>query len=207
MLTPPDKGGDGNRLNYLRSARSWQRYDSELFDLLKEAVDAGHRDVGRLETSGLLSGAVFFSDILSDSGQERCRYFARALQTLAAADLWFFDPDRGLEVSSVPYGRRGSAQYLFWREIEQVWRIGASLVLFQHFSRERRHELVARRSEELLRRTHANRVVSIHSTYVVFFALCQPDHQKRFDNALQLVRKRWDGRLKIDVTASSDLIT
>lgn len=198
MLTPSDHRGDGDKVSYLQDPESWRSYDPQLFDLLNESARGNVREVGRLEHSRLLGDATFFSEFLTDNGLERNLYFARALRRLATADLWFFDPDAGLEVTSVPYGRSGSSRYLYLKEIAEAWQTGASLVVFQHFTREKRDSLVARRAEELRSYTRASSVVPIRSANVVFFAVCQSVHRQQVDRALELIQEHWGGRLHID---------
>lgn len=38
-----------------------------------------------------------------------------------------------LEVKSKPYGRKNSSKYLYWREVEALWPLGKSLLIFQYF--------------------------------------------------------------------------
>jgi hypothetical protein len=157
MLTAPDGRTDGGKTQYLQQPLMWRHRDADLFDFLKEAVVGGNRDVRQLEASGLLSGAEFHAQVLTDNGVHRAQYFARALDTLGSADVLFFDPDTGLEVSSVAYGRAESSRYLYWREVDAAAQSGKTLVLFQHWKRENRVEMAARLSRELQRRMPTGR--------------------------------------------------
>jgi hypothetical protein len=152
MLTPPDGRSDGNKINYLTQPAKWRHRDPPLFDTLKAAVNRGQRHVRCLEHSGLLPHAKFHSEMLFDDRMSRAAHFRSALHALDGTDVLFFDPDTGLEVSSVPYGRTESGRYLYWQELEEAGRGGASLVLFQHWKRENRVSMAARLSADLVAR-------------------------------------------------------
>jgi len=198
MLTAPDGSGDGNQTAYLDDPTRWRRHDPQLFDFLKERVATRRRDVRQFEASDLPPRAVFFSDTLSDDAERRATYWVDAARSLAATDLVFFDPDNGLEVTSVPYGRRESCRYLYWREVKQAAEAGMSLVVFQHWRRQNRKGLVESLSAELRSWMPAGAdILAIGSAFVLFLAACQPEHRDRFAKALGLLAKRWAGQFEI----------
>jgi len=198
MLTPPDGRGDGQRIDYLTNPDAWRARDPLLFDFLRKSLDAGQRDVGVFEASSLLPGAHYFGDLLDDNAPCRTAYFVKALRALADADLLFFDPDNGVEVPSIPYGRTGSCRYLYWREVEQVISTGASVLIFQHWKRESRQHLTKRLAIQLGSRIPHGAVAAIHSPHVLFLAGCQPCHRERVVKALALVHERWAGDLRVE---------
>lgn len=196
MLTPPDGRSDGNKTTYLSQPKKWRHRDPPLFDALNSAVDGGRRHVSQLENSGLLPHASFHSETLLDDRQRRVAYFRSATKALEGTDLLFFDPDTGLEVSSVKYGRAGSSRYLYWQEVEEAGRRGVSMVLFQHWRRENRVSMASRLTKALVARVPAGTiVVPVFSDFVLFLCARAPKHASPFDSALELLAKRWDGEL------------
>src|SRR5437763_1252586 len=84
MLTPPDAG---NLRHYLEQPAKWRAYDPDLYDRLGAVV--GQADPGRLlgiEQSGIIGGACFFNEPLTDKA-DRYGYFQRALAQLEQTDL------------------------------------------------------------------------------------------------------------------------
>lgn len=191
MLTPSDRSGQGQRIGYLNKRREYRRRDPELFDFLKECVCGGRRYVRRLEaeTERVLPGAKFFSETLPQKNVLRGAYFGRALAALRYADLLFFDPNIGVEKRSKIYGRERS-NYLYWREIETVARGQASVVIFQHRTRENRQELRERLLAGLRSRIPDSTVDSIDSDHVLLLTACKPAHRNRFTKALDLLQRR-----------------
>jgi hypothetical protein len=198
MLTAPDGRADGQRIDYLANPAASRHRDPSLFDFLRHGLDADQRDVRVFEESPLLPDARYFRDLLNDDASRRSAYFVRALRALAGADLLFFDPDNGLEVPSTPYGRSGSCRYLYWCEVEQAIRTGASVLVFQHWTRENHDQLTRRLAKQLGSSIPHGAVAAIHSSYVLFLAACQPCHRERFAKALELVNERWTDDLHVE---------
>jgi hypothetical protein len=127
MLTAGDGKGHGGKIQYL-SKPEWRGEDPELFDQLGPLV-AGDRCVAGVERAGFLDGCLFASNPIDGGGSGRERYFAE-LERLAGSDaLVFFDPDTGLEVSSIPRHRRGAERYLYWDELLRFRDKGASVAI------------------------------------------------------------------------------
>lgn len=204
MLTAPDARRDGKKTAYLEQPRKWRHRDPPLFDFLKRTVDADKRDVRHLEESGLLPEAMFYSDLLRDDGQSRIKYFRNALAALHSTDVLFFDPDNGLEVPSVPYGRVGSGRYVYWPEIETAGQAGASLVVFQHWKRENRTDTANRLSSELEERLPEQiSVVQVHTKFVLFLIAQNKHHQDHFKRAFGCLADRWGGDMVVKSYSAS----
>lgn len=192
MLTPNDRRRDGQKRAYLKDAHCWRSFDPPLFDALVHTLtDHSARDVAVIQAATILPNARFHSDRLVDSPAHRSDYFAMAGQRLITADLWFFDPDNGLEVRSTPYGRAGSSKYLYWRELSGVWSRGVSLVVYQHFPHEKRDQYIERRCQELREHAPGAIVTVAHTSNVLFLVACQQAHGSRLDKAIELVKWRW----------------
>jgi len=199
MLTPDGASNDGQKTGYLQQPGRWRGFDPELFDFLATCVMNGARAVRHIEHSALLSKTRYYSDLLGDGAASRATHMTSALRSLSPSDLLFFDPDNGLEVKSVPYGSRGSSKYIYWDEVQQAWKTGASLLIFQHFNREPRLALVGRLSDELAKRTGSPLVAAIHTAHVLFLFAGQSRHRGAFEPAAKLIADRWTGQATIEI--------
>jgi len=170
MLTPDDGRTDGRHTGYLSDADTWRRYDPELFDFLRASVADGPRPgVGAIERSGLLTGCRYVPGYLGDAAPDREAYFARTRAISSGTRLVFFDPDNGMEVPSVRYGRARSAKYLFWRELEATHAAGRSSLVFQYYPRVDRDRFDASLAARMRAATGAGCVHVFRSAWVGFF--------------------------------------
>ena len=198
MLTPDDQRADGNFVSYLEDSAKWARYDPDLFRHLKEMLSPGAtRHVGLMESTSLLSGAKYFSSVVPDSAKDRSAWFLSLLEQSQGRELVFLDPDNGLEIKSRPYGRKYSSKYLFWREVEALWSSGKSLLIYQHFTREKRTHFIGRKLDELRRSAPRSLVEAFTTPRVVFFLALQPAHKRFHPAIVEAVRTHWTGEIFI----------
>jgi hypothetical protein len=194
MLTPSDGRGDGAFVRYLEQPRRWRAFDQDLYDFLVHCVHEGNeRDVRLIERSELLPASLFHSCLLDDSPIERRRYFQEMLERFRGVDLIFFDPDNGFEVKSKPYGRKESSKFLYWREVYDAYYAGHSLLVYQHFARERRDTFVERIANELLSCTNVAAIYSFRTPHVVFFLAARPEHEEMFHRQAARIALVWQG--------------
>ena len=192
MLTAPDGRNDGEFLAYLAQPKKYQHRDPELFDWLAQVVgEEKDRRTARIEPSTILGSAVFQSRLLIDALPDRDAYFAECAEKFAGCDLVFFDPDNGLEIKSVPRGRRDSCKFLYWQELSRTFVSGASVLIYQHFIREERGRFTARMAEELRRRLNPSTVFTFRTPHVLFLLAAQEQHVLGFRNALTVLRSHW----------------
>jgi hypothetical protein len=173
MLTAPDGRRDGGRVAYLRAPDAFRDFDPLLFDRLATLVDGGTRSVAAVQQAHILPRARFHPPMLTDALAARNDYFEGFWSTLAPEELVFFDPDNGLEVASVPKGRRRSAKYLYWDELERSLGGGRSVCVYQHFPRVSRGPYVAAMLDRMtaLRPDHEAFAVTTSS---VAYLICVP---------------------------------
>jgi hypothetical protein len=191
MLTPPDGRADGNKVGYLDDPTKWGRYDPPLFDVLKSVVhDQPRERLREIERSGIVPGAVYFNDILADDLAGRQKYFTEAAKKLSATSLIFFDPDNGLEVASNPKGRKDSSKYLYFDEVAAAYSAGHSVLIYQHFPRERRDTYVARLGSRLRQVAPDALLWEFRTSHVVFLLLAQPRHERQTESTAAVVA-RW----------------
>lgn len=195
MLTPDDGRSDGRKINYLSNPDGWRVYDPTLFDALDKVVRNGARDVRRLERLALLSHAKFSHSLVPDSQAKRAVWLNKALAKLAHVDLLFFDPDNGIEIQSVPINRTGSCKYLYWHEIELAWAQGSSLLVFQHFPRQKRVQYVSRLVSQLTERVPGGCVVPLVTPNVVYLLAYQQRHELKAERAISVIERTWVGQI------------
>ena len=198
MLTPDDQRSDGNFVSYLEDSAKWARHDPDLFGHLKEMLAHGApRHVDLMERASLLPGAKYYSAVVPDSAKDRAAWFQAMLEQAQGLKLVFLDPDNGLEVKSRPYGRKNSSKYLFWREVEDLWASGKSLLIYQHFTREKRDHFIARKMAELSRAAPKSLLEAFSTPRVVFFMALQPSHRRFHPAIADAVQHRWAGQIQV----------
>jgi hypothetical protein len=196
MLTYDDDRTDGNLRAYLSAPERFRRFDPVVFDALSRIV---HQvpSVAAVERQGVIEGAKYFSGVLRDERGVRRSYFERFWTSVRPGSLLFFDPDNGLEVKSVPKGRKNSAKYLYWDELAEGLGRGHSVVVYQHFPRVPRERYVAM----LLER--ARQAAPQHSSCVlcsprVAYLISAASHDRRgLAEAARSIERRWAGLLRL----------
>lgn len=192
MLTPDDGGTDGKHTAYLADPAAWRRFDPPVFDLLVESVvNRNERAVRVVEMSDLLPDVSFHSELLTDDIAQRHRYFADLHKSLLGADLVFLDPDNGLEVKSTALGRRNSGKYLYWHELDHLYRDGRSVLVYQHYTRSDRAEFVRRIALAMLERYSCGVIYVVRTRHTAFFLISQEQHRKAAEAALVAVSDTW----------------
>lgn len=190
MLTPNDDKTDGKFIGYLSEPSKWEKYDQPLYEELVRLVN-GERKVSLIESSGILGGCQFFSEVVPDLAKNRQEWFANLLDASAIADLVFLDPDNGIEIKSKPYGHKDSSKFLYWREIKSLWESGKSLLIYQHFIREKRESYVQRMLEALSNEATGSTVQAFATPRVLFMIALQPHHQTHHEAIAASVNASW----------------
>ena len=195
MLTPNDNRRDGELRSYLREPDRWRRFDPELYEGLRDLLKSGVTPrVGLIEETALLGTANYFSKIVPDAADPR-KVWAKALVKAASqSELVFLDPDNGLEVPSRPFGRRHSSKYAYWPEVRAIWKGGASVLIYQHFRREKRETFIPRMAQELHART-GGVVEAFRTPRVLFILASQQKHSRRIRRAIGRVARLWEHQI------------
>jgi hypothetical protein len=191
MLTPDDGSYDGGLRSYLGDPEMWQRYDHQLFAGLSSLLRSGLPSVPMIERVQLLPRASYFSKLIPDRRHEREIWFSDLLAKAQNADLVFLDPDNGIEVESMPIGRKNSSKYVAWSEIKDLWHSDCSILIYQHFPRKPRDTFALGLAHELQVRTDACFVEAFLTPHVLFLLSAQERHQQQFQDALALLRQNW----------------
>lgn len=124
-------------------------------------------------------------------------YFAKAASLFAGCDVVFFDPDNGLEIASRPRERRNSCKHLYWEEVSTTYQSGASVLVYQHFVREKRDSYTARIADQLKASTGAAAVFAFSTPHVLFILAAQQRHLAAFRTSLPVIGSRWNGQIAV----------
>lgn len=198
MLTPDDSRTDGRLVSYLKDTEKWEKYDQVLYQKLKNLLHHNERRRVRLiEETELLSNTEYFSQHVPDSATERDTCFSALTKKTQSSTFVFLDPDNGLEVKSIPYGRKNSSKYLYWHEIASLWSSGKSLLIYQHFIRENRTKFIQRMLRTLSEATKGSFVEAFSTPYVLFLMALQPKHHGLHKPIAKSVQENWAGQIDI----------
>jgi hypothetical protein len=136
---------DGKHISYLRDSE-FAQLDADLHAALDLIVSAGQRNVAAIiECACLPTSTVFFpapisiAEDMRPGPAERIRHRDAWLETCLhqtkKCELVFFDPDNGLEVTSVPKHHPRAGKYIYWNELASFWRRGHALLIYHHLNR------------------------------------------------------------------------
>ena len=198
MLTPDDGRSDGRFITYLHQPERWRSYDPPLFDALRESVLLrGERHVARAAMPGIIPAASFVEELLTDEPVRRTGYFKKLERTTTSGGLLFFDQDNGMEVRSVPKGRRGSQKYLYWDEAVHFYQRGSTLLIYQHYPRVERRSY-HRRMVNTIRRAIGPVKGSILATaWAAFFLIPQSNHSTVCNKAVRCIAGQWKDQIDV----------
>jgi hypothetical protein len=143
----PDEShnGDGRHISYLESMK-FIELDLELAVLLRDAVTSGRRNISVIGASRALpKGTIFYDTLLCPPNMRyltregrlgyRSAWLEGCLQATRDSELVFFDPDNGLEVSSVGRHQLKAGKYIYWDEILPFWKRKQTLLIYHHLNR------------------------------------------------------------------------
>ena len=107
--------------------------DESLASSLLTISNGDDRSIEALERAGLLTGAIYYNDLLS--ANEREDWHSKALKVLRDVDLVFLDPDNGMLVKSVKKKSAKSIKYAFYEDVADYVARGQSVIVYNHRSR------------------------------------------------------------------------
>lgn len=198
MLTAGDRTKHGKFTDYTEQPEKWSHFDPFLFDSLALSLKVQeNRSVNWVEENQLIPKAVYFNEFLQDKRERRREYFANFKSMASKSDFVFFDPDNGVEVKSVPFGRRRSNKYLYWHEIVETFSLGKSLLIYQHFIREKKDIFIQKLVDKLVDNLSVTTVYSLRTAHVVFFLIPQSHHNNYFDEKCAEISKNWKSQIVV----------
>jgi len=197
LLTEDDGRTDGEFRRYLQHPTRWRGHDPLLFEALSQLLQVDHvRHVAHASAWDLLPGATYFDHVFTDSATERSSAMTQAAERLGGCPILFVDPDNGIEIKSVKYGSKNSCKYVYWRELDALFRNGHTLLIYQHYPRIARERFHAELSEALRRQLGAADVLVFSTPYVAFFLALQPRHVAFVPSIRALVENRWRQQIR-----------
>jgi len=198
LLTPNDDGRDGARRRYLTEPGRWRRYDDALYDFLSTTLGKNATpSVAMIERSSMLPRTRFFSEIVPDQREARALWADRLLESARSSDLVFLDPDNGFEIASKPVGRKDSSKYAAWSEVQRLWEVGSSVLVFQNYKRETKDVTISRLAAEMQERTRPAFVEVLDTPDVFYFLAAQPQHSGILQRAMADHLPRWHGQIRV----------
>ncbi len=204
VLTEDDDGSDGRRIGYLAQPEEWRDHDPAVFDHLQvQVMQRRIRSVDAIENADVLPNCRFYSPLVSDDVGARQHYFSEFLKFAKGSQLVFFDPDNGLEVKSVPWGRKNSSKYIYWDEVKAAYKAGHSLLIYQHLPRKPRKPFIRQLADKFRAATGVRRVLSYCTSHVVFFLLPQADHEEHFREQSDVVAEAWGDKIRVEARGLS----
>jgi hypothetical protein len=206
MMTENDGSNDGFSHKYLREPEKWRKCDPQLYDFLKHYIfDINQKSIENLEKSDLLKNTDFFSKKISDNLTSRNEYFEELSDNVSKNDydLIFFEIDNGIEVKSVKKGIKGSSKYLYRDEIKRFYGLGNSLLIYQHFAREKREIFIKKKCNFLLKILGCHEVYSIITSRFVLFLIPRGDFFMKIGNFKDRIKENWGEHIKVQKYSSS----
>lgn len=197
MLTKDDGKGNNKRKQYLSQPECWQHYDPKLYEFLKDCHCHRH-DITKIDKT-ILPACKFHSpsDELEDNAGARQQYFNEFKRLAQSCDLLFFDPDNGMEVPSTRYGRQGSSKFLYWCEARQLYKLGYSLLIFQHHGRVKHEDLISRLRRDSL--AYIGNTPSFYRTkYATFLLIAQSAHREKFKELNKTIEANWQRFIEVE---------
>ena len=197
MLTKDDGRSDGEFRRYLADGSVWSRHDAKLHDALSRLLVPGEtRRVTHAERWGLVPGATYFDHVFPDAALARAAVFQEACKKLSPCPFVFLDPDNGVEVKSVSYGRKRSSKYVYWSEMATLFERGHSLLVYQHYQRVKRSAFEDSLAEKFRSRLGAKDVAVFSTPHVAFFLALQESHAVHLPGIRATVGARWRGQIE-----------
>ena len=199
MLTNNDQRSDGKFISYLEHPDPWRKYDPELYDQLAGCLsNPANRSVKWADENKIIPAASCYAELLEDDREKRTSYFDQFQSIAADSDLVFFDPDNGMEVKSVPAGRRGSQKYLYWPELLKTYNAGKSILVYQHFVRIKREVFTQQLVDRFCEHLPISEMITFTTANVLFNLIPQPRHQQFLAEQCNQISKQWVSQIKVN---------
>lgn len=206
MLTGAVNNNQGNNVGYIDKPEM-RAYDPELFEILKEVIVAARnnqiiKDVNIAKEKNIIPSAFYYDPRnqrvhLIDNTDNRKKYFEDFFEAARGYKLIFFDPDNGLEVQSVRYGRSKSSKYLYWHELKQAVSAGHSVLIYQHFPQRKNRDLfIKTKATEIYKNSGLEKIYSFRTAHVVFFLVLQNKHiDSDLMKNIRTVSSKWQNQI------------
>lgn len=190
-LTDDDGSSDGAHIKYLNAATMWRHYEPEIFDAIHDRVRNGDRRLKIVEELSFIPGAVQSFDKWLACPKARIDSIDALLDRISGKSVVFLDPDNGLETSSTKSGSVGASKYVFLKELQKIWELGHSIIVYQHYPRVQRVPYVRSQLDRLHRQLQGMNGAALLTNRVAFLACIQDAHRKSIATAFETIVQRW----------------
>jgi hypothetical protein len=213
MYPDESHNSDGMYINYFDKVKD---IDIDLENSFKKLV-SGERSVKALEDLNLLSNCEYFSKYVNENGKDRLdfrkEWFLEALRFSKDADFIFVDPDNGIAtkikkeekdielLTFDSFSKKVKAgKYIFFDEIEQLYNVGRSVVVYHHLNRSMPHDNQIKIMKEKLEDRFFKVIAIKHKPYSprVYFFILKDKYIHYFSkNALEKFHKNFSHHWQI----------
>jgi len=200
MLTPDDLRPDGHRIQYLLEPEKWRKFDPAVFDLIhNQVIQHERRRVDSIQKDEFFPNCLFYSTIIKDDAERREKFVSNFLKLAKNSELVFFDPDNGIEIKSVPYGRKNSSKYVYYSEVQRTFKNGHSILIYQHLPPKPRVSLASSLGQKLAEATNTDRIYLYWTQFVLFFLIAQSPHVRHIEKANKNIARIWSEQVGIQL--------
>lgn len=199
MLTEDDKGSDGSKISYIRDSKTWRKYDPLIYDnIRRHLIDEGKRDVSCLSEMSILPSSEFYMEPLKDDIEKRRRYFDILFSKHRGVELFFFDPDNGIEIKSIKKGRRGSSKYIYWDEVTTAFELSSAVMIYQHFPRTNRKRFVQTLTDTGRKMIPQADIFTYTTSHVLFLLFAHRRNREVISYSNRQIRTAWKGLVRVN---------
>jgi len=158
----------------------------------------GVRSVANINND-LAINSSYYDTMTPENKLERQKWFDSALIALKTCDLVFFDPDNGLSVKSIAYGKKSSSKYVFDSEIVMALQTSMprSLVIYQHFPRIERSSFIRSCCKRLFNWNFRTKLICISTSSVLFLMIPHYEHYEKLVIASSSFKRKWNNVFNI----------
>lgn len=191
----PIKQNDGGFIEYLNDQYRdyYKDYDKKLYKMLHGMLtlllNPKTRKIGLIGKE-IINAKFYNEDVLTK--QDREEWHREALKKLRGTDVVFLDPDNGIETEKMR-AKSLSKKHVRWREIEEYYKRGQSVIIYQH--KYRITDIDFKKNILQLQRKFINadaiRIIK-YSSYGIryFILLLHEEHCPAIDAALEAIEKQ-----------------
>lgn len=141
-LTPDDVRGPGSLDGRYVHYEALAPCDQDLYSRLQR-VAHGRRHLSSFDAAGLTGNLQQHADLLDPSrlppsfrATARQKWFASAVQAVRDSHAVLLDPDNGIATPAVRVNQRRANKFAFRHEIDELHRLGKTVICYQHAVRD-----------------------------------------------------------------------
>lgn len=87
---------------------------------------------------------------------------------------------------------------IYWDELKEIWKTGASLLVYQHYPTIKREIFHANMASMFRERIDAKNVKVFRTSYVAFFLVLQDIHVEELSRRAMSISHRWQQQIKLE---------